>query len=120
MKFVLARNEIACRRFVNLIDGPRIPHPDSAVRGKLVELIKVEVRYVLVGDGWQVDTFAGGLLQVTGDGWILKQDGTRSQRMWRGQILTAPSRTENGWLKKLIDGMRPSGKPELPFDVTEV
>jgi hypothetical protein len=34
--------------------------------------------------------------------------------------MTAPARTEKGWLKKLIDGARPTGSPELPFDVTEV
>lgn len=120
MKFVHARSESTCRRFVNIIDGPKIPHPDSSVRGKLVELTRVEIRYVLVGTEWRVDTFSGGLLQVIGEGWTLKQDGARSHRMWRGEILTAPGRTEGGWLKKLIDGARPTGTPELPFSVTEV
>jgi len=118
MKFVHARSECTVRRFVNLIDGPLIAHPDSSVRGKKIVLTRVEVDFVLVSGSWQV---AGRMSPaIRAEGWIMKGDGTRSQRQWKGQIMTAPSRTENGWLRKLIDGMRPTGAPELPFDVAEV
>lgn len=118
MKLVHARTECKVARFVNIIDGPVIPHPDSSVPSKKILLTKVEIHYVLVAECWRV---AGGASpSVYAEGWILKGDGSRSQRQWRGQIMTAPSRTENGWLKKLIDGARPTRKPELPFDVTEV
>lgn len=118
MKFVHARSESIVRRYINLIDGPVIAHPDSSVQGKKILLTKVEIHYVLVSGTWQV---AGRTSPaVYAEGWILKADGTRSQRQWKGQIMTAPARTENGWLKKLIDGARPTGSPELPFDVAEV
>jgi hypothetical protein len=118
MKLVHARSECVVRRYVNLIDGPEIAHPDSSVRGKKIVLTKVEIHFVLVAGEWRV---SGGASQnVYGEGWILKGDGSRSQRQWKGQIMTAPVRTENGWLKKLIDGCRPQGQPELPFDVAEV
>lgn len=118
MKFVHARSQPIVQRFINVIDGPEIPHPDSTVRGKRILITKVEIHFALISSGWQV---AGRTSPaVYAEGWILKGDGTRSQRQWRGQIMTAPARTENGWLKKLIDGARPTGGPELPFDVTEV
>lgn len=118
MKFVHASSESVVRRHVNIIDGPEIPHPDSSVRGKKVLLTKVEIHYTLLSGEWRV---AGGVSPaIYAEGWILKGDGTRSQRQWRGQIMTAPSRTERAWLKKLIDGARPTEGPELPFDVTEV
>lgn len=117
MKFVHARSEIKVRRFVNIIDGPNIPHPNSGVKGKEIVLTKLEVYFVLVAGEWKV---SGATQSVYGEGWILTREGKRSQRMWRGQITTAPSRTENAWLKKIIDGMRPTGSPDLPFDVTEV
>jgi len=118
MKFVHARSELIVRRYVNLIDGPKIPHPDSSVRGKKILLTKVEINYALISGSWHVAGPASP--SVYAEGWVLKGDGSRSQRQWKGQIMTAPSRTENGWLKKLIDGARPTGSPELPFDVTEV
>lgn len=118
MKFVHARSESAVSRFVNLIDGPEIPHPDSSVPGKKILLTKVEIHFVLVGGSWQVAGRTSPAIYA--EGWILKGDGSRSQRQWKGQIMTAPSRTENGWLKKLIDGTRPTGAPDLPFDVAEV
>lgn len=119
MKFVHARSESVVRRFVNIIDGPQIPHPDSSVPGKKILLTKVEIHYVLVSGTWRVAGNASPAIYA--EGWILKkEDGSRSQRQWKGQIMTAPARTENGWLKKLIDGLRPTGGPELPFDVTEV
>lgn len=120
MKFVHAFTESAVSRTVNLIDGPKIPHPDSSVRGKEIELVRVTIRYVYSNGEWVVDSFTGGGLRITAEGWTLKQDGGRSHRFWKGGIPTAPSRTENGWLKKLIDGARPVGAPQLPFDVTEV
>lgn len=118
MKFVHARSELIVRRFVNIIDGPQIPHPDSSVSGKKILLTKVEIHYVLIGDTWQVAGRTSPAIYA--EGWTLKGDGSKSQRQWKGQIMTAPSRTENGWLKKLIDGARPTRGPELPFDVTEV
>lgn len=118
MKFVHARSEPVVRRFVNIIDGPEIPHPDSSVRGKKILLTKVEIHYALVAGSWCV--VGGSSPSVYAEGWILKADGSRSQRQWRGQLVTAPSRTERGWLKELIDGARPTGAPGLPFDVTEV
>ncbi len=120
MKFVHASTQSAVERTVNIIDGPKIPHPDSSVKGKEIELIRVTIRYVRSNGQWVVDTFAGGILRIKAEGWTLKSDSTRSHRFWTGTISTAPSRTENGWLKKLIDGARPTGAPELPFDVTEV
>lgn len=127
MKFVHAGAVSAIERTVNIIDGPKIAHPDSSVKGKEIELIRVTVRYVWSNGhrytsakgNWAVDSFSGGALRITAEGWTLKQDGGRSHRFWKGAIPTSPSRTENGWLKKLIDGMRPIGKPDLPFDVTE-
>jgi len=118
MKFVHARSESVVRRFVNIIDGPEIPHPDSSVPGKKILLTRAEIHYVLVSGEWQVAGAASP--SVYAEGWILKADGSRSQWQWKGQIMTAPNRTENGWLKKLIDGARPTGSPELPFNVTEV
>lgn len=118
MKFVHTRSETTVRRFVNIIDGPQIPHPDSSVSGKKILLTKVEVCFTLIDGEWVVSWMPNPA--VCAEGWILKQDGTRSQRMWRGQIRTSPNRTENGWLRKVIDGMRPTGAPELPFSVTEV
>ena len=118
MKFVHARSEQVIRRYVNLIDGPEIPHPDSSVRGKKILLTKAEIHYVLVSGEWRVAGASSP--SVYAEGWILTGDGNRSQRQWRGQILTSPSRTENGWLRKLIDGCRPTGAAELPFDVAEV
>lgn len=118
MKFVHARSEQVVRRYVNLIDGPEIPHPDSSVAGKKILLTKVEIHYVLVSGEWLVAGAASP--SIYAEGWILKGDGSRSQRQWKGRIVTTPSRTENGWLKKLIDGSRPTGSPKLPFDVAEV
>lgn len=120
MKFVHASTEQTIERTVNLIDGPKISHPESSVRGKEIELIRVTIRYVFSGGEWVVDSFYGGGLRITAEGWTLKQDGKRSHRFWKGGVPTAPSRTENGWLKKLIDGARPTGGATLPFDVTEV
>ena len=119
MKFVHAHTVNTTKRTVNIIDGPEIPHPDSAVRGKKILLVRVEVTYVLVSGSWVVDRWGGGELMVRGEGWTLKGDGSRSQRRWAGQITTLPERTEGAWLKKLIDGMRPVRSPILPFDVTE-
>lgn len=120
MKFVHAHTNSVAERTVNIIDGPKIPHPDSSVRGKEIELIRATVWYVWSNGQWVVDSLSGGVLHIKAEGWTLKSDGTRSHRYWTGRIPTAPSRTESGWLKKLIDGMRPTGAPELPFDVTEV
>lgn len=118
MKFVHARSEQVIRRYVNIIDGPEIAHPDSSVANKKILLTKVEIHYVLVSGEWRVAGAASP--SIYAEGWILKADGSRSQRQWKGQILTSPSRTENGWLRKLIDGSRPTGHAELPFDVAEV
>lgn len=118
MKFVHARSECRVVRFFNLIDGPLIPHPESSVPGKKILLTRVEVHYVLISGVWRVDGNSSPCIYA--DGWILKGDGTRSQRQWRGQIMTAPSRTERGWLRKVLEGTRPTGHPELPFDVAEI
>lgn len=119
MKFVHAQSANLVKRVVNIIDGPSIPHPDSSVRGKKVLLVKVEITYVLVSGSWAVDRTGAGLA-VRAEGWTLNQDESRSQRRWAGLIPTSPERTENAWLKKLIDGARPKGTVLLPFEVTEV
>lgn len=119
MKFVHARTEMKIKRTVNLIDGPRISHPDSTVSGKKIELVKVHISYVLIGDRWEVPTFVGGHAQIKAEGWILKADGSRSLRRWTGELTEAPVRTEGAWLSKLIHGARPTGVPNTPFDVTE-
>lgn len=118
MKFTHARSEIVVRRFVNIIDGPKIPHPNSSVPGKKIVLTRVEVYFAWIDGSWRVAGVASR--SVYAEGWILNGNGGRTQRQWKGQIMTAPARTENGWLKKLIDGIRPDGAVTLPFDVTEV
>lgn len=117
MKFTHARSEVLARRFVNIIDGPEILHPTSSILGKKIILTKVEVYFVWTDGSW---TVAGASSpNIYAEGWILNSDGRRTQRQWKGQIMTAPVRTEGAWLKRLIDGMRPDGVPLLPFDVTE-
>jgi hypothetical protein len=120
MEFIHLRTEMRVKRTVNIIDGPEIPYPDSSVAGRRVLLTKVDITYVLVSGSWVVDRWGGGELMIHGEGWTLKQNGARSQRRWSGQVPTAPQRTEGAWLKKLVDGARPTGIPGLPFDLTEV
>lgn len=114
MKFTHARSEVTVKRTANIIDGPKIPHPESSVRGKEVELVRVSITYVFVNGEWKAP--AGG---IVAEGWTLTKEGKRSQRKWTGLLGASPDRTEGGWLRKLIDGMRPTGRAELPFDVTE-
>lgn len=115
MKFVHANTRMIVPRTVNIIDGPRIPHPDSSVRGKEVELTKVVISYAYVNNSWMVASNG-----VQAEGWNVKLDGTTSNRRWSGTLHMAPERTERGWLRKLIDGARPTGAPAFPFDVAEV
>lgn len=118
MKFTHARSEVLVRRLVNIIDGPEIPHPTSSVPGKKIVLTKVEIHFAWTNGSWVVASVSSP--SIYAEGWTLNGDGKRTQRQWKGQILTAPSRTEGAWLKKLIDGIRPDGAVALPFDVTEV
>jgi hypothetical protein len=119
VKLIHTRTHMQVTRVFDIIDGPEMLHPGSVASGKKVLLTKVEITYVLNSGLWVVDRWGGGELMIHGEGWALRQDGTRSQRRWSGQVTISPGRAEGAWLKKLIDDARPVGVLESSFDVVE-
>jgi hypothetical protein len=111
MEFVHASTNGRLDRRVNIIDGPVMPHPSSST-GKKIRVQQVTLSYTLKGDEWTVNSWS--LLSMGGV--VLKKDGSEGKETWGGGVSYGWDKSPRyGWLRKLVEAMRPEGTPVLPF-----
>lgn len=113
MEFVHDHTHGEVTRRVNVIDGPVMPHP-SSVSGKKIKVYRVSVTYVLdKNDGtWVVPSWS----RVSMGGTVLRKDGSLGKETWGGGVAYGWDKSSAyGWLRQLVDAMRPEGTPVLPF-----
>lgn len=113
MEFVHSRSHGSLKRFVDIIDGPVLPHPNSST-GKTIRVTHVTVEYALDRNSGEWAVKGWSALQISGV--VLRKDGTEGKETWGGNVAYGWDKDSRyDWLRKLIEAMRPEGAPVLPF-----
>jgi hypothetical protein len=106
-EYIHNNTDLEVTRTINVTDGPVRPQPYSSV-GRKYRVSRAIITYRWIAGAWNI---AGVKLSGT----VLKADGSDSKNDAREHLSTYGTRPT--WLAKLIDGLRPVGVPELPFNV---